>query len=91
MARERRRMSMAEYQRETASKQGSGWQCSHCGCAMTSVIDTRYTESDPRYNGYAKRRVRVCRHCKRPAIGFTDTLEIAVPDGHRVVILPEEE
>jgi hypothetical protein len=35
-----------------------GWKCPRCGCEDWRVVDSRFT-------GDARRRVRVCRHCKQ--------------------------
>lgn len=57
------------------------WACRSCGCCHWEVSDSRHVAGGPR------RRWRVCRNCGEPM----RTLEIPVPEGHTVQIVPESE
>lgn len=67
---------------------GGPWTCPACGCRDTRIVESRYVINDSRFDGYAKRRVRVCRNCKAPAPDISGTLEVAIPEGHRIAIVP---
>lgn len=68
----------AEYAAEASG--GDPWACPRCGCKDTRVIDSRF-------NGVERRRMRVCRHCSTP---IPITLEVPVPDGFRLELVPDE-
>lgn len=76
---------------EWAAEAGSDpWKCPQCGCLDWRIVDSRYVTDDPRFSGYAKRRIRICRHCKSILPSGHGTLEVAIPDGHKIVVLPSE-
>jgi transcriptional regulator NrdR family protein len=58
------------------------WACPKCGCKATEVIDSRRRDGDP-----ARRRLRACLHCHHPR----ETEEHIVPQGFKVVVVPEDE
>jgi hypothetical protein len=55
------------------------WAC-RCGCKKTEVVRTAL-------RGGVRRRERRCLDCGEPM----DTLEIPVPPGMRLVVIPETE
>lgn len=65
---------------------GDPWRCSFCGCANWGVDISRHVA------GMGRARRRVCRNCHRPMFGArgTNTVEVPVPAGHRVVVVPDE-
>lgn len=73
---ERRVRSMSEMQAEANA---NGIACPRCGCKH---IDWDVPES--RWFEGGKKRWRVCRNCKHRI----DTVEVHVPNGHKVAIVP---
>lgn len=58
----------------------TGIACPRCAGRQWEVIETRWCNA-------GKRRWRVCRACKQRI----DTIEVYVPRGHLVQVVPKEE
>lgn len=72
--------SLSQMAAEAAAQSPAGvnpWACTRCGCNDWRVAGTY------ELNG-KRRRQRVCRNCQTPM----RTLEIPVPPGHDVVVVP---
>jgi hypothetical protein len=77
--------SLSQLQREAREQQAAEaeadpWACRSCGCRDWRVADSRLRGTGPR------RRERICRHCGEPL----PTQELPVPDGFKLVVVPEE-
>lgn len=55
------------------------WACPRCGCKDWRVVDSRLV-------GGARKRQRACRHCHTNL----PTLEVPVPKGFTVMLVPED-
>lgn len=58
------------------------WACPRCGCEGPHRVETTYDVGEER-----KRR-RICRNCGK---GLIRTVEVPVPDGHKVLVVPDED
>lgn len=61
------------------SREANPWACPSCGCCDWRVVNSHA------YAGPRKRQ-RECRNCKAPL----RTLELPVPDGFSLQVVPEE-
>lgn len=73
------RLSIAQI---IAARNGSGgmWECPTCGCNGWKTVNSHE-------NGGPRKRQKVCLHCGTPV----RTLEVPVPDGYTLAIVPEGE
>ena len=80
-------MTQPPHERPTArqlaaqSAGGNPWACPRCGCAGPHKVLNSYE-----VGGERKRR-RVCRHCNQ----LIRTVEVPVPDGHRLEVVSEDD
>lgn len=73
------RKSLRQLADEAAEADGANpWACPRCGCTDWRVVDSRLI-------GTTRRRQRACRNC-HTAI---PTLEVPVPKGYTVIVVPE--
>lgn len=62
-----------------ATTEPDAWECPKCGRVDWRVADSRF-------DGSARNRQRVCKHCK----AFISTQEVPVPFGHVIRVVPKE-
>lgn len=73
------RQSLSQLAAESIQSEGADpWACPKCGCCDWRVVNTYLRDGK-------RRRQRACRHCHTPMI----TLEVPVPKGSRVEIVPD--
>lgn len=58
------------------------WACPRCGCRGPHRVANSYEA------GGERKRRRICRNCGQ---GLIRTSEVPVPDGFKVVVVPEDE
>ncbi len=76
----KRRPTLAELAQES---QGDSLRCPRCGCRDWRVVDSRQGVDSLQV------RKRACRHCN--FLMPHSTKEVAVPEGFRVIVVPEED
>lgn len=83
----RQRKTLADMAAEASN--GPGYACSRCGCKDWRGEDGSFVESvrHPKNQQYSRRK-RICRHCGQTSFV---TMEVVVPEGHTLKIVPDEE
>lgn len=73
---------------ELAAGAVSSGACPRCGCRDWRGEKNSSVESTRKPDGRGIVRRRVCRHCGQTAF---KTEEVVVPEGHRLLVVPDEE